>query len=94
MAGEGEGLKNRKGRGERGRRTGVKVTSSLPKSLCQMMAFMPLLMVLIGQFCLDVIGFQDLKVIGWLFYHINHMTKMTNHIRQPILVTVVYYFSI
>ena len=31
-------------------------------SLCQMMVFMPLVVVLIGQFCHDVIGYQDFKV--------------------------------
>ena len=39
------------------------------KSLCQMMVFMPLVLVLIGQFCRDVIGRQNVKVvvIGRLF---------------------------
>ena len=32
------------------------------KGLGQMMVFMPLVIVLIGQFCLDMIGHQDLKV--------------------------------
>ena len=35
------------------------------KSLCQMMVFMPLIVVLIGQFCRDMIGRQDLK-LQWL----------------------------
>ena len=38
------------------------------KSCCQMMAFMSLVLVLIGEFCCDVIGRQNVKVvvIGWL----------------------------
>ena len=38
------------------------------KSRRQMVLFMPLVMDLIGQFCCDVIGHQDLRVaaIGWL----------------------------
>ena len=40
------------------------------KSRRQMMVFMPLVLVLIGQFCRDVIGGQNLKVavIGRLLF--------------------------
>ena len=40
------------------------------KSVSQMMVFMPLVVVLIGQFCRDVIGRQNVKVavIGQLFF--------------------------
>ena len=33
------------------------------KSRCQIMAFLPLVLVWIGQFCGDVIGHQDVEVI-------------------------------
>ena len=40
------------------------------KSVSQMMVFMPLVVVLISQFCRDVIGCQNVKVavIGQLFF--------------------------
>ena len=47
------------------------LSGSQVKSRRQIMVFMPLVVVMIGQFCRDVIGRQDLKVaaIGRLWFY-------------------------